>query len=81
MVNYRLKNNIFYFKTNYGFIGGFGSSLSPLSINPGVVDPIPFAVVSFSNALSSVEQDAAEMLIRAIRPSVRIDFFMIVDFY
>ena len=60
--------------SNYNFGGvGLGSSLSPLP-NEKSAD-----VCLLSNALSSVEQDVAVRPRNAIRPSVRIVLFMIVN--
>ena len=62
--------------TNYGLGGvGLGRSLVP-SPKP---KPSAEVVLFVSSALSSVEQDAAESPRKAIRPSVRIVLFMIVN--
>lgn len=63
--------------TNYAFgVVGFGSSLVP---SPGI-KPKSADLFVLSKLLSSVEHEAAEREINAIRPSVRIVLFMIVKF-
>lgn len=56
---------------------GFGRSTSP---GPGLVKSSADVLFVVSNALSSVEQEVAVRLRTAIRPRVRIDFFMVVIF-
>ena len=60
-------------------IGGFGRSLSPLSTVVEVESVVE--LVSFSSALSSVEQDTAVKLTKATKLRARIDFFILVKFF